>query len=110
MVWTDEFTDNGSPNSSKWTYDIGNNGWGNNEVQLYLQDPFASAVRPIRELKGFELVSLKPGETKKVIFTIDKKMLQFYSVNKTWESETGDFNIFIGADSTTKRKATFVLN
>ena len=35
LVWTDEFTDNGSPNSSKWTYDIGNNGWGNNEVQFY---------------------------------------------------------------------------
>ena len=83
---------------------------GKEVVQLYLQDPFASAVRPIRELKGFELVSLKPGETKKVIFTIDEKMLQFYSTNNTWESETGDFNIFIGTDSTTKRKATFVLN
>jgi beta-glucosidase len=83
---------------------------GKEVVQLYLQDPFASAVRPIRELKGFELVSLKPGETKKIIFTIDEKMLQFYSANNTWESETGDFNIFIGTDSTTKRKATFVLN
>ena len=38
-------------------------------------------------------VSLKPGETKKVIFTIDEKMLQFYSANNTWESEAGDFNV-----------------
>jgi beta-glucosidase len=56
------------------------------------------------------LVSLKPGETKTITFTIDEKMLQFYSANNTWESEKGDFNIFIGTDSTTKRKATFVLN
>ena len=83
---------------------------GKEVVQLYLQDPFANVVRPIRELKGFELVSLKPGETKRIAFTIDEKMLQFYSANNTWESEEGDFNIFIGTDSTTKRKATFVLN
>ena len=83
---------------------------GKEVVQLYLQDPFANVVRPIRELKGFELVSLKPGETKRITFTIDEKMLQFYSANNTWESEEGDFNIFIGTDSTTKRKATFVLN
>ena len=83
---------------------------GKEVVQLYLQDPFANVVRPIRELKGFELVSLKPGETKRITFTIDEKMLQFYSANNIWESEEGDFNIFIGTDSTTKRKATFVLN
>tara|TARA_B100000767_G_scaffold275523_1_gene312970 strand:+ start:1634 stop:3910 length:2277 start_codon:yes stop_codon:yes gene_type:complete len=82
---------------------------GKEVVQLYLQDPYASAVRPIRELKGFELVYLKPGESKKVNFTINEKMLQFYSANNFWESEAGDFNIFIGTDSTTKRKATFVL-
>ena len=82
---------------------------GKEVVQLYIQDPYASAVRPVRELKGFELVSLKPGESKRIDFTIDEKMLQFYSANNTWESEAGDFNIFIGTDSTTERKVTFVL-
>jgi len=83
---------------------------GKEVVQLYLQDPYASAVRPVRELKGFELVSLKPGESKRVSFTIDEKMLQFYSANNAWESEAGDFNIYIGTDSTTNRKANFTLN
>ena len=82
---------------------------GKEVVHLYIQDPYASAVRPVRELKGFELVSLKPGESKRIDFTIDEKMLQFYSANNTWESEAGDFNIFIGTDSTTERKVTFVL-
>ena len=39
LVWTDEFNDNGSPNSSKWTYDIGNNGWGNNEYNYIFKIP-----------------------------------------------------------------------
>ena len=82
---------------------------GKEIVQFYLQDIHASAVRPVRELKGFELIDLKPGETKKVTFTIDEKLLQFYSANNTWESETGDFNVFIGTDSTTDRKVTFSL-
>ena len=61
------------------------------------------------ELKGFELVSLKPGESKRINFTIDEKMLQFYNANNTWESEAGDFNVYIGTDSTTNRKANFIL-
>ena len=53
---------------------------------------------------------MEPNGCFTLAFTIDEKMLQFYSANNTWESEEGDFNIFIGTDSTTKRKATFVLN
>ncbi|MDA8639600.1 glycoside hydrolase family 16 protein [Flavobacteriaceae bacterium] len=45
LVWFDEFNDNGSPNSSKWTYDIGNNGWGNNEVQFYTDRTQNAVVR-----------------------------------------------------------------
>jgi beta-glucanase (GH16 family) len=45
LVWFDEFNDNGSPNSSKWTYDIGNNGWGNNEVQFYTDRTQNAVIR-----------------------------------------------------------------
>ena len=82
---------------------------GKEVVQLYLQDPFASAVRPVRELKGFELVNLKAGESKKIRFTITKKMLEFYSAKNIWEAEAGKFNVFIGGDSNTTRKAEFIL-
>jgi len=82
---------------------------GKEVVQLYLQDPFASAVRPVKELKGFELVNLKAGESKKIRFTITKKMLEFYSAKNIWEAEAGKFNVFIGGDSNTTRKAEFIL-
>ena len=82
---------------------------GKEVVQLYLQDPFASAVRPVRELKGFELVNLKAGESKKIHFSITKKMLEFYSAKNIWEAEAGKFIVFIGGDSNTTRKVEFIL-
>ena len=82
---------------------------GKEVVQLYLQDLFASAVRPVRELKGFELVNLKVGESRKIRFTISKKMLEFYSAKNIWEAEAGKFNVFIGGDSNTTKKAEFIL-
>ena len=103
-----EMTADGSINASVLLTNTGKLE-GKEVVQLYLQDPYASAVRPVRELKGFELVSLKPGESKRINFTIDEKMLQFYNANNTWESEAGDFNVYIGTDSTTNRKANFIL-
>jgi beta-glucosidase len=67
----------------------------------------ASVTRPVRELKGFELVTLKPGETQKVSFTIDEKTLEFYSANQKWEAEPGKFNLFIGGSSYTSLEAQF---
>ena len=83
---------------------------GKEVVQLYLHDRFASATRPVKELKGFEMVELDPGESKKVNFIITEKMLEFYSAKNIWESELGNFDIYIGTDSNTKRKASFKLN
>lgn len=82
---------------------------GKEVVQLYLKDHFASAIRPVRELKGFKLMELEPGETQKVSFTIDASLLKFYNADQKWVAEPGKFSIFIGADSTTKRSATFEL-
>jgi beta-glucosidase len=78
-------------------------------VQLYLRDLVGSRVRPIRELKGFRRVLLQPGEEKEIVFTITEPMLRFWSVNRRMESEPGDFQVWIGLDSTTENAARFVL-
>ena len=82
---------------------------GKEVVQMYIKDHYGSVTRPVRELKGFKLVELKPGESKKVSFTIDQDLLQFYTARGKWEAEPGVFSVFIGSDSTTKRKASFRL-
>ena len=82
---------------------------GKEVVQLYIKDKFASSTRPVRELKDFQMIELNPGETKNVSFKINSKMLEFYSSRNIWESENGDFELFIGTDSNTKRKESFEL-
>lgn len=80
---------------------------GKEVVQLYLHDLFASVTRPIKELKGFELTEIKAGQTKTVTFTIDEKLIEFYTDNKKFEAEAGDFNVFIGGDSNAAIKGSF---
>ena len=80
---------------------------GKEVVQLYIRDLFASVTRPVKELKGFELVELKAGETKTVIFTIDEKTIEFYTANKRWEAEPGDFKVFVGGSSATVLESGF---
>ena len=82
---------------------------GKEVVQLYLQDPYASATRPIKELKGFQMVELDPGEGKQVSFTITEADLKFYSAKQVWEAESGTFHLFIGSDSAVKEKQSFIL-
>ncbi|RKR12384.1 beta-glucosidase [Maribacter vaceletii] len=82
---------------------------GKEVVQLYIQDKFASRTRPIKELKGFKMVSLKPGESKEVTFSINEEMLQFYSANEKWEAEEGEFNVFLGGSSKTVLESNFKL-
>ena len=86
--------------------EVTNNGnvAGEEVVQLYIRDLVASIVRPVKELKGFEKIMLKKGETKKVSFTINKETLQFYTINRKWEVESGDFHLFVGGNSSTKMK------
>ena len=83
---------------------------GKEVVQMYIHDRYASATRPIRELKGFQIVELDPGESKTVTFKIDESLLKFYSGNNRWEAEPGDFDIYIGTNSDTKLKDSFILN
>ena len=82
---------------------------GKEVVQLYIKDRFASVTRPVRELKGFEMVSLNPGEIKTINFEISESLLKFYTANETWESESGFFDIFIGTNSNANLKESFEL-
>jgi len=83
------------------TFDLTNTGnyVGKEVAQLYIRDLYASVTRPVRELKRFEMISLKPGETNQVTFSIDEETLKFYTANEKWEAEPGDFKIFIGGSS-----------
>lgn len=72
---------------------------GEEVVQLYLQDKFASVVRPVKELKDFKKIMLKPGETKTVSFIIDQEKLSFYNQKLQWAAEPGVFKLMIGTAS-----------
>ncbi|GAB3830273.1 beta-glucosidase BglX [Hymenobacter jeollabukensis] len=72
---------------------------GEEVVQLYLRDLVASVARPLKELKDFQKISLKPGETKTLTFTIDQDKLAFYNAKLEWVAEPGDFQLMIGSAS-----------
>jgi len=68
-------------------------------VQMYIRDLVSSVTRPIKELKGFKKVSLRPGETKTVALDITPELLAFYDVNMNYVVEPGDFAILVGNSS-----------
>jgi beta-glucosidase len=74
---------------------------GKEVVQLYINDTYASVVRPVKELKGFELVSLQPSQSKEIRFTLDKDALGFYNNQGEYKVESGDFIIYVGGSSQT---------
>ncbi|HVO74594.1 MAG TPA: glycoside hydrolase family 3 C-terminal domain-containing protein, partial [Ignavibacteriaceae bacterium] len=80
---------------------------GNEVVQLYIRDLVASITRPVKELKGFQKIELKPGETRKIEFTITPDMLSFLDINLKKTIEPGEFNVMIGGSSEELLKASF---
>jgi beta-glucosidase len=82
---------------------------GKEVVQLYIKDHYASVTRPVRELKGFELVSLEANESKKIEFTLSEKELGFYDNEGKFIVEPGDFSIFVGGDSNTTLQSKVIL-
>ena len=78
-------------------------------VQWYLRDLFASVVRPVKELKGYEKVFLKAGEEKIITFEITEETLKFYTDGGEFAAETGKFELFVGGNSRDCLKADFEL-
>lgn len=74
---------------------------GKEVVQLYIGDEKASVLRPVKELKGFQKVNLKPGEETLVTFTVTPDDLKFYDeATQSWKSEPGKFKAYVGSSST----------
>ncbi len=80
---------------------------GKEIVQWYIRDLVGSFARPVKELKGFDLIELKPFETKTVNFTINEETIQFYTANSKWEAEKGEFKVFVGGNSESTIMADF---
>lgn len=72
---------------------------GKETVQLYIRDVVSRVVRPIRELRGFRKISLEPGASETVEFTVTRDMLGYYDETNRFIFEPGEFEIMIGADS-----------
>lgn len=83
---------------------------GKEVVQLYVRDLVASVTRPVRELKGFELIELAPGASEVVRFTLTEKELGFYNNEGEWVIEKGKFNVFVGGSSAATYTKQFTLN
>ncbi len=78
-------------------------------VQLYMQDMTASISRPVKELRGFEKVYLRPGEEKRVTFSLEEKDLRYFDNQLKWASQPGKFNVFVGLDSQNVKQSSFQL-
>src|SRR5690606_28754534 len=82
---------------------------GAETVQLYIRDKVGSITRPVKELKAFRKVWLKPGEEREVRFTLSEEDLKFYNAELKHVAEPGEFDLFIGGNSRDLKKATFYL-
>ncbi|NJN25719.1 MAG: hypothetical protein HC819_07030 [Cyclobacteriaceae bacterium] len=92
----------GGADTLKIVFTLSNSGKvaGAEVAQLYIRDVEASVERPLKELKAFQKVYVKKGESKEVEFNISKRELSFWDVeNDTWRAEAGEFQVLIGSSS-----------
>lgn len=82
---------------------------GEEVVQLYIRDIAGSVTRPVKELKGFQKIMLKPGEAREVSFTLSVADLSFYRADMSFGSEPGEFIVFVGGNSRDTKEARFIL-
>jgi len=80
---------------------------GTEVVQLYVQDLVASVTRPVRELKGFQRVTLSAGQTETVTLRVPVTQLGCYDINLQYRVEPGEFRVYVGGDSQAELSATF---
>ena len=80
---------------------------GDEVVQLYIRDPVATMTRPVKELKGFQRVTLQPGEKRRVEFALDREHLGFWNRDMRFVVEPGEFRVMVGASSVDVLEAKF---
>lgn len=93
------------------TVNINNKGEveGEEIVQLYVRDLVGSVTRPVKELKGFQKISLNAGESKQVTFDLTAKDLAFYTKDMSFKAEAGEFTVFVGTSSAEGLSKNFTL-
>ena len=74
-------------------------------VQLYIRDLVGSVTRPVKELKGFQKIFLRAGETRTITFTVTPEELKFYNSELVFDWEPGEFDILVGSNSSEVKKA-----
>ena len=82
---------------------------GTEVVQLYIRDMVGSIARPVQELKGFERISLKPGESRNVTFNINAELLKFYNSDLKYVCEPGEFEVMVGTNCRDVQRQKFTL-
>lgn len=82
---------------------------GEEVVQLYIRDHSGEVIRPVKELKNFKKISLNPGETTNVTFTISEEQLRYHHSDLQYTSDPGTFTVFIGRNSKEVTEKTFTL-
>ena len=82
---------------------------GEEVAQLYIRDMVGSISRPVKELKGFQKVLLKKGESKTLTFRLTPDDLKFYNDDLKFAAEPGDFQVFVGGNSRDVQSAGFTL-
>ena len=82
---------------------------GSEVAQLYIRDLVGSVTRPVRELKGFEKVFLKAGESRRLTFTLTPRELSFWRADMTFGQEPGDYRLWVGGDSDAELSGTFTI-
>ena len=105
VLSADKFSGDGSLTAKVTVTNTGDRE-GTEVVQMYIRDLVGSVTRPVRQLKGFERITLQPGESREVEFTIGKETISFYRQDMTWGPEAGEFNIFIGGASNCTESAS----
>ena len=94
-------------------FDVTNTGprEGAEVAEIYVGDSHASVPRPVKELRGFARINLKPGQTQRVMLILDRRAFCYYDVQgKNWRADPGEFNILVGGSSdNTPLKGTFTL-
>ncbi|WP_090756553.1 beta-glucosidase BglX [Nonlabens sp. Hel1_33_55] len=82
---------------------------GTEVAQLYIQDEFATTIRPVRELKGFKKIELEAGESQNISFILTSNELGFFDNQGNWLLEDGNFNVWVGGSSQANLKQSFML-